>query len=98
MTKILSISEADLREQFVIDAIRRMEKLKVKAKLLEKETSPSMPNVEMPADKAKDSDLTTEKYVNSKRKRTQSADDHKEEACLPAGPHLSISYLETLKN
>ncbi|XVF01813.1 hypothetical protein REPUB_Repub04eG0121700 [Reevesia pubescens] len=98
MTKILSVPEAHVHHQFVIDAIRRIEKLK-KAKLLEKETSPSKPNdVEMPAVEVKDSDLTTEESVNSKRKRNQSVDDPKEEAQLPAGPHLSISYLKTQKN
>ena len=67
MTTILSIPEANLHQQFVINAIRRIEKLKVslislvifspdlmkvnisnlsspqKARLLEKETSPSKP-------------------------------------------------------
>ncbi|XWS68517.1 hypothetical protein CRYUN_Cryun04dG0097200 [Craigia yunnanensis] len=96
LTMMLSIPEANLHQQFVIDAIRRIEKLK-KAKLLEKETSPSKPNdVEMPAVEV-DSDSTTEESVNSKRKRNQSADDHKEEARLP-GLHLSISYLKTQKN
>ena len=67
MTTILSIPEANLQQQFVINAIRQIEKLKVslislvifspdlmkvnisnlsspqKARLLEKETSPSKP-------------------------------------------------------
>ncbi|XP_017971304.1 PREDICTED: uncharacterized protein LOC18608540 [Theobroma cacao] len=98
MTKILSIPEAHLHQQFVMDAIRRIEKLK-KAKLLEKEISPSKPhNVEIPIIEVKDSDLTTEESVNSKRNRNQSADDQKEETRLPTGPHLSISYLKTQKN
>ncbi|XP_022727153.1 agamous-like MADS-box protein AGL104 isoform X2 [Durio zibethinus] len=97
MTKILTIPQANLHQQFVIGAIQRIEKLK-KAKLLEKETSPSKLNdVEMPAVKLKGSDLTTEESVNSKGKRNQSTDDHKEEACSLAGPHLSISYLLTQK-
>ncbi|XVE66300.1 hypothetical protein DITRI_Ditri08aG0069800 [Diplodiscus trichospermus] len=96
MTKILSIAEADMHEQFVIDAIRRIE-LK-KANLLEKETSLSKPNdVEMPAVET-DCDLTTDESVSSKRKRNQSADECKKEARLPIGPHLSISYLKTQKN
>ncbi|WRX14441.1 Transcription factor [Theobroma cacao] len=98
MTKILSIPEAHLHQQFVMDAIRRIEKLK-KAKLLEKEISPSKPhNVEIPIIEVKDSDLTTEESVNSKRNRNQSADDQKEETRLPTGPHLSISYLKTQKS
>ncbi|XWS54297.1 hypothetical protein CRYUN_Cryun10bG0078300 [Craigia yunnanensis] len=97
ITKILSIPEANLHQQFVMDAIQRIEKLK-EAKLLEKETSPSKPNnVEMPAVEV-DSDLPTEESAYSKRERNQSADDCKEEAQLPAGPHLSISYLNTQKN
>ncbi|XP_021298974.1 agamous-like MADS-box protein AGL66 isoform X2 [Herrania umbratica] len=97
MTKILSIPEAHLHQQFVMDAIRRIEKLK--AKLLDKEISPSKLNsVEIPIIEVKDSDLTTEESVNSKRNRDQSADDQKEETQLPTGPHLSISYLKTQKN
>ncbi|KAL1125749.1 hypothetical protein V6Z11_A13G064400 [Gossypium hirsutum] len=40
MTKILTISEADLHQQFVMDAILRIEKLK----LLEQKVSPAKPN------------------------------------------------------
>ncbi|XP_022763984.1 agamous-like MADS-box protein AGL66 isoform X2 [Durio zibethinus] len=78
LTKILSIPEAEFHQQFIIDAIRRIEKLK-KSKLLEKETSPSKPKDAevrkrkwgekqegMPAVEVKESDLTTEESVNSK--------------------------------
>ncbi|KAL4301748.1 hypothetical protein GQ457_10G021690 [Hibiscus cannabinus] len=75
MIKMLSLPEAYRREQFVMDALERIEKLK-RAKLLEKEISPSNPNdVEMPALEVGSSSAAAE-ATNSETQRNQLPDDH----------------------
>ncbi|KAK8316792.1 hypothetical protein V6Z12_A13G066600 [Gossypium hirsutum] len=82
MTKILTISEADLHQQFVMDAILRIEKLK----LLEQKVSPAKPNhVDM-------SGSTAEGAASSGTERTQLADDHNDENIEQPEPSASEGH------
>ncbi|KAH1030899.1 hypothetical protein J1N35_043073 [Gossypium stocksii] len=92
MTKILTISEADLHQQFVMDAILQIEKLKVSIfplnkKLLEQEVSPAKPNhVEM-------SSSTADRAASSGTQRTQLADDHNDENIEQPKPSASEGHI-----
>ncbi|KAA3488434.1 agamous-like MADS-box protein AGL66 [Gossypium australe] len=92
MTKILTISEADLHQQFVMEAILRIEKLKVgifplNKKLLEQEVSPAKPNhVEM-------SGSTAEGSASSGTQRTQLAYDHNDENIEQPEPSASEGHI-----
>ncbi|KAL1062337.1 hypothetical protein V6Z11_D13G073000 [Gossypium hirsutum] len=86
MTKILTISEAVLHQQFVMDAILRIEKLKNK-KLLEQEVSSAKPNdVEMLGS-------TAEGAASSGTQRTQLADDHNDENIEQPEPSASEGHI-----
>ncbi|XP_039014772.1 agamous-like MADS-box protein AGL66 isoform X2 [Hibiscus syriacus] len=83
-----SIYEATHRQQIVMDAIRRIEKLKHE-KLLEKEISPSNPNnVEMPSLEVGSSSAAAE-VTNSETQRNQLPNDHNEKNIKEMEPSTS---------
>ncbi|XP_059450876.1 agamous-like MADS-box protein AGL104 [Corylus avellana] len=92
--KITSVHEALLHQEFLTDAIQRIEQLK--GKVLGKHTEPQKPeSIEIPALDIKDADLMTEDSVDSDGRRNPLLDDHHlQETLLPLGPHLSIDYLK----
>ncbi|GLT72806.1 hypothetical protein SLA2020_447090 [Shorea laevis] len=93
--KITSVQEALLHQEFLTDAIQRIEQLKVR-KVLGKHTDQPQKHesIEIPAVDIKASDLMTEDSVDYDVRRNPLLDDqHLQETRLPVGPHLSIDYL-----
>ncbi|WJZ99515.1 hypothetical protein VitviT2T_017953 [Vitis vinifera] len=106
--KINTVHEAQEHQQFLVDAIQRIEQLKVKllsdqitlekpessqVRLLDDQILPQKPE-NLQVTRTKNADPTTEGLNDANTSRNLPGGEHHEETAFPAGPHLTMSYLK----
>ncbi|CAK7355378.1 unnamed protein product [Dovyalis caffra] len=99
LVKINSVHDANVYHQFLMDAIRNIQQLKMEILLGEHMELQKSESIQVPPAATRNGHLTAEGLVDSNGNRNPPEDEHQpKEARLPVGPHLSLEYLRTQKH